>query len=85
MAAMPDEPTIADVLAAVTALGTRTDQAFANLTVRLDRIETRGNQTYAEVMAVKADLAFVDQHIGDLQEAVRRHLADPNPHGRAAA
>lgn len=67
------EPTIGDVLAAIAAL-----------TVKVDRIAARGEQTYAEVIAVKANQAFDELHSTDQQTAIARHIADPHAHDRAA-
>lgn len=38
-----------------------------------------------DVLGLKTDQALTEQHSEDLQEAMRRHLADPNGHHRHAA
>lgn len=52
---------------------------------RLRNDETaHAEQIRADVAGVKADTAFVEGYVGDMHEAVRRHIADPNSHRDAA-
>jgi hypothetical protein len=71
------EPTLRDVLAAIEA-------ARAESAHRFDRIDAAIGQLRADVASVKVDTAYVEAHIDDQQTAIRRHLADPDAHRRAA-
>jgi cell pole-organizing protein PopZ len=102
----PQEPTLADVLAAVNTvaasvhdLATHTAAQFAKVDVRLGQLDAavatvraevatvgaKVDQARADIAAVKVDTAFAEAHSTDLQNAVRRHLDDPNAHGGHAA
>lgn len=73
-----EQPSNADLLAAI--------QSFAAQTAhRFDRLDAGQAQLRADVAAVKVDTAYTEAHIGDLHEAVRRHIGNPNAHGQEAA
>jgi hypothetical protein len=50
----------------------------------IEAVRSDLRQVRADVAGVKADTAFIEQHQADMHEALRRHIADPNAHGRAA-
>ena len=93
------EPTLADVLRAVNDLATYTTAQFAKVDARLGQLDAgvasvraevvavgaKVDQARADIAAVKVDTAYTEAHIGDLQDALRQHLNDPNPHGGHAA
>ena len=93
------EPTLADVLAAVNAVATsvhdlaaytagefrRVDARLGQLDAAVATVSAKVDQVRADVAAVKVDTAFAEAHNADLQNALRRHLDDPNAHGGHAA
>jgi hypothetical protein len=92
------EPTLGDVLRAVNDLATYTAGQFTRVDARLGQLDAaigtvraevgsvsaKVDQVRADIAAVKVDVALAEAHISDLQEAVRRHTADPGAHGNAA-
>ncbi len=48
---------------------------------RLDQTDAKIDQARTDIAAVKVDTSYTESHIGDLHEAMRRHLRDPNAHG----
>lgn len=50
-----------------------------------ERITREFAQLREDVLGLKTDQALTEQHSEDLQEAMRRHLADPDNHHRHAA
>lgn len=102
----PQEPTLADVLAAVRAIGAdvnslaaytagefrrvdarlgQLDAAIGTVRAEVGAVSAKVDQVRADVAAVKVDTAYAERFAGDTQDAVRRHLADPNAHGGHAA
>ena len=95
----PEQPTMADLLTAINGLSSevgyvradigqlRTETAVrhAQVTHRLDQTDAKINQVRADIAAVQVDTSYTESHIGDIHEAMRRHLRDPNAHGRDAA
>ena len=80
-------------------LATHTAKEFAKVDARLGQLDagiatTRAevaavgakvDQVRADIAAVKVDTAYAEKFAGDAQDAVRRHLADPDAHGGHAA
>ena len=95
----PEEPTLADVLAAVRAVGAdvnslaaytagefrRVDARLGQLDAAVATVSAKVDQARADIAAVKVDTAFAEAHNTDLQNAMRAHLDDPNAHGGHAA
>lgn len=93
------EPTLADVLAAVNAVATsvhdlatytagefrRVDARLGQLDAAVATVGAKVDQARADIAAVKVDTAFAERYAGDTQDALRRHLDDPNAHGGHAA
>lgn len=81
------EPTLSDVLAALSAIAQAQAEhgtALAAAAEKLDDVETKVDMLGQDVMAVKVDTGFIDRHIGDFQAWARRHESDPNAHRPAA-
>lgn len=78
------EPTLAELLAELRAVRAEIGEAREEAGHRFDRIDAGIGQLRADIAAVKVDTAFTEAHIGDHQEAIRRHAADPDAHRRAA-
>lgn len=92
------EPQIGDVLAAVVGLAAEMRRGFEQTAARLDDLSAQVTQVRADVAAVRADVsqvradiaavkvdtAYTERYIADSQDAIRRHLADPEAHDRAA-
>ena len=88
----PSEPTMADVLTAIHAVAGDVGQLRTEMNIRFDRTDAKVVQVSADVAQVRADIAatkaevaFSEARAADAQEAIRRHLTDPNAHGRQAA
>jgi len=68
---------------------TKFEQVFHRLDrtdVKIERVRADLAQARADIAAVKVETSYTESHIGDLQEAFRRHLQDPKAHpGREAA
>jgi hypothetical protein len=93
------EPTLAEVLRAVNDLATYTTAQFAKVDARLGQLDAaigtvraevvavgaKVDQVRADVAAVKVDTAYTERYLGDAQDALRRHLGDPDAHGGRAA
>lgn len=61
------------------------DAAVATARAEVAAVGAKVDQVRADVAAVKVDTAYAERFIGDTQEAVRRHLTDPDAHGGHAA
>jgi hypothetical protein len=70
------EPTLADVLAAITAQG----EVLTALTTKVDGLTTKVDTVGQDVMAVKVDMGFIDRHLDDFQRWARRHEENPGAH-----
>lgn len=92
----PAEPTLADVVAMLTALqssvttlqGTVTDGFAASVErdeALADRLVSRTDLIRADIAGVKADLAIEEAFSKDTVTALKRHVADPQAHGQRAA
>ncbi len=93
------EPTLAEVLAAVNTLTTsvhdlathtaaqfaRVDARFGQLDAAVATVSAKVDQVRADIAAVKVDTAYTERYLGDAQDAIRRHLDDPDAHGGRAA
>jgi len=93
-AGQPAEPTLADVMAALTAIA-QTQAAHGQILQahgetlgavleNLDHVETKVDRLAEDVMAVKVDTGFIDRHIADFQAWARTHQGNPNAHRPAA-
>jgi hypothetical protein len=60
------------------------DQRLDGIDQRLGRVEAKLEQVSTDVIAIKVNQGYIEQHIDDLQKWARRHEADPNAHQRAA-
>jgi hypothetical protein len=85
------EPTNSEIIAAVQALTAAVEHGFSQTDARFQRVEAslaqlgaQIGQLRADAAAIKVDTGYTERYISDLQEAVRRHLEDPNAHGHAA-
>lgn len=92
----PAEPTLADVLAALTALQSTVTVLQDTVTAGFgasverdnalaDRLVTRTDLIRADVAAVKAELAIEEAFGRDTVTALKRHAADPHAHEQRAA
>jgi hypothetical protein len=48
-------------------------------------VSAKVDQVRADIAAVKVDTAYAERYATDAQDAIRRHLDDPNAHGGRAA
>lgn len=60
------------------------EKRFELVDKRFDRLEGKIDQVSSDVIAIKVNQGYIEQHIDDLQKWARRHEADPNAHQRAA-
>ena len=81
----PEQPGMADVLAAIGQLRTEVAVRFDRVDAKFEQVRADVAQVRADVAATKAEALFGEARASDAQEAIRRHLADPNAHGRPAA
>lgn len=83
------EPTMADVLSAITGLGNEIGTKFDALTSKVtgleDRLVQRTELLRADIAGLKAESAIEQAYGRDTAEALRRHIADRNAHGPRAA
>ncbi len=78
------EPTLGDVLAAITAAREDVAGRFEQVSHRFDTLDAAIGQLRADLAAVKVDTGYLEAHSRDQQTAIRRHAADPDAHRRAA-
>ena len=78
------EPTNADLLAFM-------QTAFAHLTTEVSGVKADIAALKADVASVKGDVASVKgdtreihRYVGEMQDRLHRHLADPGAHGHVA-
>lgn len=76
----------------IDAVDARVDYSHRAVMAKLDSVKADVSALSAEVLglsqtvtALKTDAALTHSRAIDAQEAVRRHLQDPNAHGQAAA
>lgn len=92
----PAEPTLADLVAMLTALqssvatlqGAVTDGFAASVErdeALADRLVSRTDLIRADIAGVKADLAIEEAFSKDTVVALKRHIGDPDAHGQRAA
>lgn len=83
------EPTLADLLAEIKAgreeMRTGLAAVRADMKAGFAAAARDTAQVRADVLAVKADVAFVEAYAADMQDAMRGHLRDRNAHGRRDA
>lgn len=93
------EPTMRDVLDAITALSTRVEpvaedtgairadvgQFRTEVNVKFDLVSADIAQLRADVLHAKAEAALAESRARDAQTAIGQHLSDPRPHGKQSA
>lgn len=92
------EPTMGDVLSAISALSRAVAEVSATQRVQgqelrdlsqytregFERLGADVTAVKADVAAVKADTTSIHRYVAELQDSLHIHRADPDAHGRAA-